>query len=772
MTTACFPSTTCLASTWDAELLNQMGQHVADQALIKSAQVVLGPTINIHRDPRAGRNFECLSEDPLLSGQLAAAMVNGIQSRGVAACPKHIVCNDSEYLRHFYDVRESLDGRTLREIYLGAWQHLLRASDPWALMTAYNQVDGTFCSEHTDLIDLVRSQWGYKGIFMSDWFGVHSTVGPIKAGLDLEMPLPVFRSGRLIKAVKTGAVTEEEIDARVLKMLQLRDLAKESLKDEPERSEINEETNKLAREVARAGIVLLKNENGSLPLNVTAESKIAVIGEFANRAVATGGGSASCNPQYEVTPVDALKETLAGVGKVEFAGGVRTRRIIPVASPSLLARGDGQHGADVKYFNDDLTEPVFTESLEKAEVWMLGHFKPGLNCPGSRLELTTQLKSPSKGVHTLAVRCTGSFSLLVDGKEVLAGEQREVTTEQFIFNHILLESRVEVPMEADQTYDIRLVMRSRDKLTVNEPTPYAASFCFEESYCEEAAINAAVELAKASDTSIIFAGRDGQYESEGYDLESITMPPNQTALIKAVAAASRRTILVLHCGNPIDVSDFVDDVDAVINAHFPGQEGSAAIAEILAGKVSPSGRLATTWFKTLEDSPSYGNFPSKKLEDGTVQIKYAEGLQIGYRHPEQTRVRWPFGFGLSYADFSYGDLDVKVAEAQSENPKLSCSIKITNTGSVAGHEVVQLYVTPSQTTSAWRPARELKAFTRIFLQPGESKIVDLTSDLRVSCSYWDEEVKQWRLDQGRYGVEVRKLTAEFEVDRAETWNHL
>ncbi|KAI1873995.1 uncharacterized protein JN550_002574 [Neoarthrinium moseri] len=717
MSTACFPNTTCLASTWDAELLAKMGERLVPEAHMKSAQFILGPTINIHRDPRGGRNFECFSEDPLLSGQLAGAIVNSIQKAGVG----------------------------------------------------YNKVNGEFCSQNKPLMDVLRNDWGYKGFFMSDWFGTHATVEPIKAGLDLEMPFPIYRSGRLIEAVKSGQVTMEEIDARVTRMLDVRERTKPSHRNEPEASEPSEETIKVIRDLAAGGIVLLKNDKGVLPIK---PPKIALIGEFAQRPVVTGGGSASCNPQYWLSPLNTIQRAFGESFTIGHSPGVRTRRVIPIASKELLQAENGQAGVHVRYYNDDNPEPIFKEYLEKATVWMLGDLKPGLRIPGSYLTMTTKLTSPSTGKHTLAVRATGTFSLLVNGQEVLSGMQPDVTTEQTLFNHALLEFRTEVALIGGQCYDILLSMKSRDRVTIGEPTPYAVTLCFEETYSEEAAIADAAKLAQESDTTIIFAGRDGQYESEGFDLESIKMPANQTALIKAVTAASKRTVLVLHSGNPIDVSEFVDDVDAVLAAHFYGQEGPNALADILTGQVNPSGRLATTWYKTLKDSPSFRHFPAVKSANGSVTINYQEGLKLGYRHPDLTGVRWPFGHGLSYTKFEYTDLVATVVESESAPSKLMCRVKVSNIGSEAGREVVQVYVTPGSTASVWRPERELKGFKKLLLQPGESSMVAVEVDLKVACSYWDEEKESWSLNEGTYGVLVGNCSAEFAVTQALTWNHL
>ncbi|KAL3466336.1 glycoside hydrolase superfamily [Aspergillus heterothallicus] len=775
MTTACFPNTTCLASTWDVEALEDLGEKLAKQAKMKSAQIVLGPNINMHRDPRGGRNFEAFSEDPLLAGYLAGAVVRGVQRHGVGSCPKHFVCNDSEFMRHYYNVDQSVDGRPLREIYLAAWSHLLRVCDPVAIMMAYNKVNGVYCSGHHDLIERVlRKSWGFKGLVMSDWFGTRSTVEALKAGLDLEMPFPIHRGPKLIEAIKSGELTEAEIDERVLKHLDLRNRTRESHADADaeEYSEIDEATNQTARKLAEGGIILLKNKSKTLPLDPRASSHLAAIGEFARDAVVTGGGSASCNPQYRISPVEALKEVLADGSRVTFSPGVKTRRVIPLAPASLLQTPDGHAGVEIKYINDaSPEEPILVERREKPSVWMMGEFPEGLKVPGSHIELHTKFACPSTGKHTLAVRRSGAFRLYVDGEEVLTASQPDVTTEQFIFNHILLESRVEVAMKEGAVYEIKLVVESRDRRTIGEPTPYAASLCFEEFYDEEQAITEATEVARAADTSIVFAGRDGQYESEGYDLGEIALPANQVALVKSVAAISKQTILVLHCGNPIDISAVVDVVDAVICAHFPGQEGSRALADILIGKVTPSGRTAMTWWRTLNDAPSFGDFPAQKDENGNLTFKYQEGLQVGYRHPDKNRVQWPFGYGLSYTTFEYSDLNVTVSGIGSTST-LECSVTLTNSGSRAGHEVVQVYVTPAKDTSVWRPEQELKMFTKVFLSPGESKIVSLKEKLRVACSYWDETGEQWKMEEGHYGVLIGQLHSKFTVSESDVWNGL
>ncbi|KPM40554.1 Beta-glucosidase B [Neonectria ditissima] len=761
LTTACFPNTACLASTWNADLLERLGQQIAQQASYKHAQIVLGPTINIHRDPRAGRNFECFSEDPLLSGHLGAAVVNGIQSKGVGACPKHFVCNDSETFRHYYNVNESPDGRPLREIYLAAWQQLLQKAKPVAVMTAYNKVNGTYCCENEDLIEkILRKEWGFDGAVMSDWFGTRSTVQAIKAGLDLEMPFPIFRGKKLLKAIESGEVSEQTIDARVAKVLQLRNKTRPSHGEGPETSKITEESNAIAREAASEGVVLLKNSNNTLPLDVSGALKIAVIGEYGQRPILTGGGSASCKPQYRQIPHELLREAHKSLENVQYSAGVRTRVFVPMAESDILTAQSGQKGVDVSYFNDDSTEPLLTETLDIARVFMLGDYEKGLKMPGSRLEMSTSLVPKSTGTHLLAVRHSGAFSLKIDGAEVLSGSTPDITTEEFLFRLLKYETRIEFPMKAGQAYQVHLTMQSREPM-VGEPTPYSATLCFEEEYSEKDVIAEAVDLASKSDVSLVYAGRNEQHESEGFDMDHITLPDNQTALVKAVAAASKKTVVLLHCGSPIDVSSFEADVDAIINMHFPGQEGPRAVVDVLTGRVNPSGRLATTWFKTLEDWPSFGHFPCKKTEKGEVGICYKEGLEVGYRASDRNnRIRWPFGYGLSYTSFAYDDLSTKVNRSSSPWT-LNASVRVTNTGSRPGKEVVQVHVLPPRDASVWRPQRELKGFTKISLEPEESKVVEVEMDLVSACSYWDEVKNEWKMDQGEYRAEVAGHNASF-----------
>ncbi|KAL4811965.1 putative glycosyl hydrolase [Aspergillus spinulosporus] len=762
--TAVFPCSTLYGSTWNNALMEELGAELAYQAKLKSAQVVLGPTINIHRDPRGGRNFECFSEDPLLSGQLAAAIVRGIQSKGVAACPKHLVCNESEFKRREYDVEEDWNSRTVREIYLAAFQELLRKSEPKALMVSYNKLNGIPMTESPMLKSILRDEWNYNGCLISDWFATTSTVASVNAGLDLEMPGPtVFRGKHLVDAVRRGLIDEQRVDESAARVLALIEATSDSQSGEPERSELRPEASSLALRIASEGIVLLKNEHQVLPLDMRCAPRIAVIGVPATEPVISGGGSASAPPQYVQPPLDCIRAAHPVPTLVEYVRGVKTNRIVPTMPLVQTRSQSGEPGFDIAYFNHGCDVPVHTEHQKIPVVAMVRNLKPGLEATGFRYEISTTITPATTGVHTLAARVTGAFSLLVNDKVVASlATQASVSMEDFLFQPARLEHRASVSMLAGKPYQIRLVTKARiPRQNDHEPTPHGAVLCYEEYENERACVAQAVHAAAAADVSIIFAGRNHEYESEGFDLVSNSLPEAQVRLIKAVAAVSPRTVLALYCGNPIDVTPFVDDVDAVLNAHFPGQEGGQAITDILIGKTNPSGRLPTSWPRKFDRDhvPSFDHF-SARLTDGRYTISYAEGIQVGIRHPDvEGTARWRFGFGLSYTTFEYSDLEI----SDTTESSITVSVRVKNTGSYPGHEVVQVFVAPSF-SRVRRPARELKGYAKVWLLRGEVKTVIIDLQKREAFSYWDEAIKQWRLEADTYQVTAGPLSESCTVD--------
>ncbi|OBT92179.1 hypothetical protein VE01_10059 [Pseudogymnoascus verrucosus] len=771
--TLCFPSTACLGATWNRELLTRMGKKLAAQAKSKSAQVILGPSMNMHRDPRGGRNFEFFSEDPLLTGELGAALVNAIQSEGVGACPKHFVGNECETKRRIQDVTESLDGRTMREIYLAAFQVMLRNSDPMALMTAYNKVDGVYCSENIPLIqDVLRGDWGYKGCVMSDWYGTNSETAALKAGLDLEMPGPsVFRGASLVKNVQNGTVDEKLVDQRLANVLRLIERTAESHSTEPEKSLNDESGNCLAKEIGTEGIVLLQNRKSVLPLQIT--QKLAVIGSAATTPPISGGGSASAPPQYLQRPIDSIKALHSHPEFVTGSEGVKVHATIPICAEDQIFARNGEHGVDVSYFNDRIEMPITEEFQKIPQVVMLGRIKPGLKAEGFHYEMSTTLIPTTTGLHTIGIHATGSFLLTVNGKEVLSETVSGITVEDFLFKPERLEVRCQVEMKAGMPYFLKLVVQPHKPASMTgEPLVHGAKLCYIEEYSDCNAISEAVAVAEHADATIIFAGRNSEYESEGFDLPEITLPANQVKMIKKVAAASRRSVLILHCGNPIDVRDFIDDVDAIICAHFLGQEGGNALAEILYGKVNPSGKLAVTWPKKLEDTPSYQSFPATETARGW-EISCGEGIGLGYRHNWVNSPQFAFGFGLSYTSFELSSLKVtrsNTAASVGDN-EIIVEVELSNTGPVSGAEVVQVYV-EDVASSVTRPSRELKAFEKTHLEPQTSETIRFFIKDKYAFSYWDEETRCWRAEAGEFKIHVGDLVAQIHLEQGFSWKGL
>ena len=671
---------------------------------------------------------------------------------------------------------------------------------------------------------------------MSDWFATKSTTAPIKAGLDLEMPFPIFRGSRLLKEMKSGTVMEADIDPLVSRMLGLRDRIRFSSQEVPadDSSSVSEETNQLALELAASGMVLLRNDNNILPLDVSKPYKIAVIGEFATGLPVAGGGSASCTPQYTQNPLELLREYLPNA-TITHHPGVKTNVLVPVVPASiLLSPTTGSPGVDVAYYLDTSSsssdDPIHTETLSTPHISHLGPPFPivGLTIPGSHIILTTTLTPSTTGIHTLAVRASGRFTLLVNDKLLLSGESEpDLPTEQFIFNPKLYQTQTTLSMTAAEPYQIELTVRARSSVMESgEPTPYIATLCFEEeSPSREEILVSAKEVASKADLAVVFAGRSPEHESEGFDLVETTLPGGQDELIRAVAGAAGRTVVALCCGNPVDAEAWAaipiptptktltsdsespgstspgpilssgsgsdspcpnpspgpgsdtgsssssgPRVEGIILAHFPGQEGARALAEILTGHKSPGGRLATTWWRDLSTSTGFGSFPAEKKDDGNVLLKYNEGVGVGYRGPgvgltPGERVRWPFGFGLTYTEFRYEKLETAVKEGM-----VTCSVEVKNIGKRQGVEVVQLYVLPTckkdDDKTFWRPEQELKAFKKVEIKKGETVHVVMEVEMDIACRYWDETEKDWRVDPGQYGVKVGDLHGEFVVGSA------
>ncbi|KAG4434621.1 hypothetical protein IFR05_009885 [Cadophora sp. M221] len=775
--TLCFPSATCMGATWNVDLLSQVGTKLALQTKSKSAQVLLGPVLNLHRDPRGGRNFESFSEDPLLAGELAASLVNAIQAGGVATCPKHFVGNESETKRRFHNVAESLDRRTMREIYLAAWQVMLRKSKPAAIMTAYNKVDGLFCSENPKLIkDLLRGEWAYDGALMSDWYGTRSGVPALEAGLDLEMPGPtIHRSSLILEKVKSGELDISVLNQRAAKVLELVKQTKKSYSEseKEETSLVDEAANLLARQVATEGIVLLQNRKSVLPLRKF--QRLAVIGSQATTPSISGGGSAAAPPQYTQRPLDSIRALSADPENIQTTKGVKIHNVIPTIPVSQIFAKDGSNGINVRYFNNGSDQPVIDEIHPAPAAVMFGRLRDELKAEAFHYEISTTVIPKTTGLHTIGARTTGSCVVKVNGKEVAQKTMVGIEVEDFLFRPKNLEILAQVQMTAGVPYFVDLIVRPhKPSFATGEPIIHSVMLCYMEEYSNDESIAEAVNIAKEADVTLIFAGRTPEHESEGFDAQDMSLPASQVKMIKAVAAASRRSVLILSCGNPIDVQDFVENVDAVVNAHFLGQEGGSALAEILYGEASPSGKLAVSWPKALKDSPSYPYYPATETARGSWEMTCGEGLGLGNRHKWTPRtLQWPFGFGLSYTKFEISSLQIRRSNDSGalEDGQTIIEAVVSNTGAVDGSEVVQVYVN-DVASSVSRPQKELKGFTKISVAAGQSKKVSITLKDKYAFSFWDESTQMWKCEAGQFRIHVGEFVESVLVDQDFFWSGL
>jgi beta-glucosidase len=733
-TSACFPAGVALAATWDPDLVKRVGQALAEEVQAKGAHILLAPTVNIHRSPLAGRNFECYSEDPYLTGQMAVAYINGLQSGGVGACIKHFVCNDSEFERQ--SISSEVGERPLREIYLRPFEMAVREAKPWAVMSSYNRVNGTYASENDYLLrDVLKGEWGFEGIVISDWFGTYSP-NIAKGGLDLEMPGPARWMGeKALEAVQSGEVSEATIDGKVHRLL--RTMHKAGLFEhpelQPEQAIDHPEHRRLARKVAAEAIVLLKNNESLLPLDSSACKSIAVIGENAERPAFIGGGSCRVRPHYVVVPLEGIQNRAGESVQVSYALGCATHKDLPVLDKNWLT-----DGITLQYFsNRDLAgDPVHTETTDRLEMaWLDDTLLPTVDLTSFSVRLTGVLSVPESGIYELSLSGVGKSRLFIDG-DLIADIDKENT----FFGEEGSE-RVEIPLEAGQTHQLRIEYAS-------QPCSFFQSLrvgCMQKILDDS--IQQAVALAAKSDVAIVFAGLTDEWESEGFDRPDMELPGDQARLIEQVAAANPNTIVVLNVGSPLRMN-WLDDVAAVVQAWYLGQETGNAIADVLFGDVNPSGKLPTTFPRRLPDNPTYLNYPG---ENG--QVLYGEGLFIGYRYYDKKDIAplFPFGYGLSYTTFAYRNLELSKPK-YAAGDAIRFSVDVENTGSRAGKEIVQVYLRDVH-PRLMRPEKELKAFAKVALDPGETKTITFTLG-EEALSYYDPASKRWVAEAGKFQVLV------------------
>ncbi len=765
---AAFPAGTVLASSWNTALVERIGAALAEETKSKGAQVLLGPTVNIHRSPLGGRNFESFSEDPYLAARMAVAYITGLQSQGIGATVKHYIGNEEEFQRN--TISSEVDERTMREIYLPPFQAAIREAQTWAVMASYNLVNDVAVSESPYYLhDILRDEWGWDGLVMSDWFmSVKSTAASVNAGLDLEMPgPPLWRGDKLLQAVQNGEVAESKLDESVRRLLHLLQKAgKFEHPEEPAEQAIDRpEHRALIREAAGEGLVLLKNANNALPLAAGTLKSVAIIGPNAQEARIMGGGSAQVNAHYRVTPYDGVVSKLGAGVTVGFEQGAIIHKMVPLLDPATLFAGKTgtNPGLEVEYFNG--TEPtgpvVNTTQSPGTELAWFGPVPDGVNQAQFAVRATGRLVPSQDGAYLLSLASAGLSRLYLDGQLVIDNWANQKAGGAY-FGMGSSEVIYEADLRQGQEYTLTL------EFSKNPALMLAAMRLGGMPRSPGDLIDRAVALAAQAEVALVFAGLSSDWDSEGFDRADLELPGGQNELIAQVAAANPNTIVVLNAGSAVAMP-WLDQVAAVLFAWYPGQEAGNAIADVLFGDVNPSGKLPQTFPVRLEDNPTYGNFPG---ENGRVY--YGERIFVGYRYYDLKQVAplFPFGFGLSYTRFEYGNLRLSATEI-GPGETLTATVVVTNSGAVAGQEVVQLYVSDPE-ARLQRPEQELKAFAKVALQPGETKTVTLTLD-RTALAYWDDRAHEWVAEAGTFTVQIGassrdiRARASFELTATDRW---
>ncbi len=726
-TAVCIPCGSALGATWDPQLIERVGQMLGEEARTKNCRILLAPTINLHRSPLAGRNFECYSEDPLLSGKIAAGFVRGVQARGVAATAKHFVANDAELQR--YTMSSLVDERTLREIYLVPFEIAVREGGAMAVMTGYNRLNGVYCSEHEWLLGVLKREWGFDGIVMTDWFSAGDTIDSAAAGLDLQMPGPArFYGPALADAVEAGTVQRDALADMARRLLRVIDRvhAWEDPAEAVERSEDLAEHRALARRTASDAAVLLSND-GTLPLDLGEIRSIAAIGPGWASANLMGGGSAQLRPHYRIAPIEILRERIGDRAEILHQPGCSIERSTPTLTRLDATTPDGQPGIALDFFaNLDFEGPVVARSrFDDANLLFAGPPHPEVGGTDFSMRARCTLDVETSGEHTFSLIQAGRARVLVDGEVVLDGVTNPPPQGKHFFGMGSEQVTATVVLEAGSRAEIVVEYSSRETFLLR-----GARLGYQPPVADDPLELAARAAAKAQ-IAVVIVGTNHEWESEGHDRASMDLPGDQNELIERVTAANPNTVVLVNSGAPVTM-DWADRVKAVLQVWLGGQEIGAAIVELLLGEAEPAGRLPTTIPLRLEHNPSHGNFPGENGE-----VRYGEGVLVGYRwyDERQLPVRYCFGHGLSYSRFEIAAPRLSASELDG-NGQIEVLVDVTNRGDRRGAEVVQCYVAPPDDSTLSRPPRELRAFAKVWLDPGETKTARLELGWRA-FAHWD-----------------------------------
>ena len=732
---ACFPCAISIGSSWNLNLINTLGEELASEAKLKDVDVLLGPTINIHRHPLGGRHFECFSEDPFLTGKIAIEYVKGVQSKNIAACLKHFVGNDTEFER--YTVSSNIDERTLREIYLLPFEMAIKEANAKVVMSAYNKLNNIYCSSHENLlIEILKDEWGFDGYVVSDWGAARDTVENAIGGLDLEMPGPAKSWGKnLITAINGKAVPEDLINDKVKRILNVASFCKrfENPIRKPERDNDSKLKRKLLKDAAQEGMVLLKND-GILPLKKDIKS-IGIIGPNAEKAQIIGGGSATLVPYHESHPVSSFQNNFSEKTIVKSAKGCHTYRYLPEINKSLTK----ENGFLVEYFNvtDNKNDFISSKVLRGSKFWIFEGFAKDIigteDRPDIFVKFSCTYVPDISGEHAFEIFAIGKSKLIINNEEIIDNWTDPLPGDAF-FAHGSSPKRGASYLEKDKSYQIEI----QYKFEGNFPAIYIG--CQPPDKID--LLDEALNIAKEVDEVILLVGTNSDWETEGNDRVDFNLPGEQNTLIEKVLEINPNAIIVLNTGSPVDMP-WVNKAKSILQSWYAGQEYGDALFEILTGLVNPSGKLPTTFPKHIKDTPAYSCYPGENL-----QMSYDEKLLIGYKWYDRKKIEplFHFGHGLSYTNFEYSNLRI----SNSHRNDFTCSFDIKNVGDVSGFEISQCYIS-FMNCDEDEPIKKLQGFDKTYINSGEIKKIEICLDSK-SFSTWDIKNHQWEIKKGVFNI--------------------
>jgi beta-glucosidase len=770
-----YPAQSALAATWSINRAKEFGLAIGYETRISGGQQMLSPGVNLYRTPFGGRSAEYVSgEDPFLGAVMGPAIANGIQAQGIQAAGKHFLANEQEANRHYVNIKA--DERTLRELYLPGFESLVKNANVASIMCGYNKINGDYaCENHHFLTEVLKGEWGYQGNVMSDFNSVQDAFKGAWAGTDIDMPSGLqFTEAKLLPYLWSGQLTQNVIDDKVKRNLRAlvsygfdKQLNKAQTLEHPEYGQ------RASLNMARESIVLLRNEKtsaGKPLLPLARDAKIAVIGDLALQPPTSPFGTPNSPPNTYVTELSGLQQLASKGANVEY---LREMSLNPKASvwyqPATGQNGISNTGVKAEYFSN--TQLSGSPALTRVEPgvnldWIANSNTTdngvtavsGFNTtPGAfSARFTAKIKPTISGEQVFKVRADGAFKVWVNDELVL---ENDGTQKSFDLINALVTSGKTARLQAGKEYTVRLEYR---RLQGNFTPVLGGLAGVQMSW---ASLRPPKDLSKY-DAVVIAAGTNYEYEGESND-HDYALPEYQSDLITYATKANPNTVVVLHSGGALDMQPWANKVGASLHAWFPGQQGGQALAEILYGKVNPSGKLPITIDKKIEDNPSYPSYsdPKQYLGDNALtEMNYSEGIYLGYRGYDKKHAKplYPFGYGLSYTTFDYSDLKLST-NVMAPGSTVDVKFTVTNTGSQAGFEVAQLYVHPAN-PAVDRPEKELKGFTKVYLLPGESKTVSIPIDSR-SLAYYVEKTDSWDVDAGKFKILVGPDSEDLPLDR-------